>query len=88
MDSDTPTRFPGQESWNGSCTVAYDSDGMDQLWGLAGTLDFTVTKSSGGTIAFTGDIVISDVSSAFNKNEVPTATITFDGNGDLTETVA
>jgi hypothetical protein len=87
MDESTPTRFPGQESWNGSCTLAYDAQGMSQLWGLDGSLIFVVNKSSGGDITFTGLITISDVSAVFNKNEVPTVTVTFEGNGDLTEQV-
>ena len=88
MDSDTPTRLPGQESWNGSASLAYDDGGMDQLFGAVGTLSFAVTKSSGGTITLSGDVVISDATSVWNKTEVPTLAITFDGDGDLTEVVA
>ena len=87
MDSDTPTRLPGQEAWNGSASLAYDDAGMDALFGLAGTLSFVVTTSTAATITITGNIVISDATSVWNKTEVPTMAITFDGDGDLTEVI-
>jgi hypothetical protein len=85
MNSSTPVTFPGMESWNGTATVAYSGEGMSWAYGGEGLFQFTISKSSGGTIVLYGEVVINDISSTFNKTEVPTATLTFDGNGDLTE---
>jgi hypothetical protein len=85
MNENTPTVFPGQESWNGTANVAYPADGLAWAFGGAALFEFTITKSTGGTIVLFGEVVISDVSSAWNKSEIPQATLTFEGNGDLTE---
>jgi hypothetical protein len=89
MSSVTALKFPGQEEWSGSGTLAYEDDGtIDDLRGLAAELIFIVTTSTDRTITFTGDVVISSVNSSFSKNDVPTAEITFEGDGDLSEVSA
>lgn len=92
MSATTPTVFDGVEKWSGSCTLAYDTAGMDDLWGARASLSFAVTKSTTGTITFAtavgSFIVITDVSANFAKTEVPQVNITFVGSGTLTETVA
>ena len=88
MSSVNPVTFAGLETWGGTCTLAYDVLGMDQLWGLNGTLSFAVTKSTTGTITLSGTVQITDVSAAFNNSELPAVNITFVGSGALTESVA
>lgn len=88
MASVNPVTYAGLEAWGGSCTLAYDVLGMDDLWGARGTLTFVVTKSTSGTVTLTGTVLITDVSSAFSNSELPQCSVTFVGSGVLTETVA
>lgn len=87
MASVNPVTFAGLESWGGSCTLAYDVLGMDQLWGTNGTISFVLTKSTGGTITLSGTIQITDVTSPFSNSELPQVSITFVGSGVLDESV-
>lgn len=87
MASVNPVTFPGLETWGGSCTLAYDVLGMDELWGLNGTISFVLTKSTGGTITLSGTIQITDVSATFSNSELPSVSVTFVGSGELQEAV-
>lgn len=87
MDANTPVKFPGAEEWSGSATLAYDDGGMNTLRGFSGHLVFTVVTSTGNSIELEGDVVISSSDSNFSKTSVPTMEISFDGSGDLGETV-
>lgn len=88
MASVNPVVYAGLESWSGSCILAYDVLGMDDLWGTRGTLSFVVTKSTSGTVTLTGTVLITDVSSTFSNSELPQCSVSFTGSGVLTETVA
>ena len=83
-----PQVFPGSEQMSGTATIAYDGDGMDQLWGLAGALSIVITKSSTGTITLAGNVVVSSVNATFSKGDVPQASISWTANGAFTEVVA
>lgn len=88
MASVNPVTFPGLETWNGSMTLAYATLGMDQLWGLNGSLSFVVTKSTGGTITLAGNIQITDVSAPFSNTELPQASVSWVASGEFTEVVS
>lgn len=86
MATANPLTFKGLESWSGSGTLAYDINGMDQLWGYKGNLIFTVLKTGAARdITLEGGILITDVSSDFSNSELPQVSITFIGDGVITE---
>ena len=89
MATTNPLTYPGLETWSGSCTLAYDVLGMDELWGYKGNLIFTVLKTgSTRDITLEGGILITDVSMTFNNNDLPQVSVSFIGDGAITEVEA
>lgn len=88
LNSDTPEKFSGTENWSGTANLGYSDAGMSELWGAEGTVEFAITTSTGAVVTLWGEIVITSVSSVFNKNEVPTVSITFVGSGQLSEDIS
>ena len=90
MSTVNPVTFPGLQAFNGSAVLAYETTGMDQLWGATGVLSIVVTKSTTGTITFasTTGIQVTDVSANFNNSELPQVNISWVANGVITEVVA
>lgn len=94
MNSGVMGAFPGEGSWSGSFSVLYDDTTGDPSLNLdlyapsQGTLIFEMTDQTHTTpvvVTFTGDIVITDTSVAFNKTEATVMEVTFLGNGAITE---
>ena len=76
----------GTKGWGGSATLAYDDTGdIDDLRDLAGAFSLVITTSNGQTVTITGNIVITGVDATFAHGELPSASVTFRGNGALLE---
>ena len=88
LSETNPQTFPGQEQMSGTATIAYDSDGLDQLWGASGTLTIVITKSTTGTITLSGTVTVGSVNATFSKGDVPQASISWTADGAFTEVVA
>ena len=89
MGSTTPVQnalVSGTYGWSGSATVTYDESGeVDGIRGQAGALSVVITTSNTQTITWGGNIVITGVDASFSHGELPSATISFVGNGAFSE---
>lgn len=77
-------KLGGYPAWTGSCECSYDDTLGIDLNDLCDGVLHTIVVASGETMGFTGEAYI-NVSVKLSANDRATATLTFEGSGDLVE---